>query len=301
MNVQKNIKLYSHAKINLFFNIVSKRQDSYHNIESVMQTIGLRDDVMIKNTNKSILIKCNNSSIPLDHRNTAYQAADLMVQRFHLKEGYEIEITKRIPHGAGLAGGSSNAAAVILGIKSMNNLDISNEELLDLGKSIGADVPYCMMGGTCLAHGIGEQLTRLKDFSWNHILLVKPEFSIDTKDIYSLVNKEMYNRYNIDNILEKINQDNHLEAIKACRNLLEDIAMEIYPEIKSIKNKILKTGGINAQMTGSGSAVIGFYPDEMTLNRSAAYFRQIYGEVHTTKTTREGIENGEKAGYNQHQ
>ncbi|MDP3386455.1 MAG: 4-(cytidine 5'-diphospho)-2-C-methyl-D-erythritol kinase [Eubacteriales bacterium] len=297
MNIQNNRKLYSFAKINLFFNIVSKRQDNYHLIESVMQTINLKDEILIKNTNKGIIIKCDDSSIPVDNRNTAYRAAELMINRYHLDGGYDIDIKKRIPQGAGLAGGSGNAAAVILGIRDLNNLSIPDEELVDLGKAIGADVPYCIFGGTQLAQGIGEKLTRLADFSWDHILVVKPAFSIATKDIYDLATLDMYNRYDINSIIEKINEGKDYEIILACKNVLEDIAVEIYPEIKSIKDKILKTGAINAQMTGTGSAVIGFYPDSLTLDKAADYFRQKYEEIHITKTTREGIGNGEKARY----
>jgi 4-diphosphocytidyl-2-C-methyl-D-erythritol kinase len=297
MNIQKSQKLYSYAKINLFFNIVSKRQDNYHQIESVMQTIDLRDEILIKNTNKSIIIKCDDSSIPIDCRNTAYQAAELMISRYHLNGGYDIEIKKRIPQGAGLAGGSGNAAAVILGIRDLNNLSISDEDLVDLGKAIGADVPYCIFGGTQLTQGIGEKLTRLGDFSWNHILVVKPEFSIATKDIYDLVDNKMFNRYDINILIDKLNKGKNDEVIMECKNVLEDIAIEIYPEIKSIKDEILKTGGISAQMTGTGSAVIGFYPDRLTLDKAAACFRDKYEEIYITKTTREGIENGEKARY----
>ncbi|HBH13729.1 MAG: 4-diphosphocytidyl-2-C-methyl-D-erythritol kinase [Clostridiales bacterium 38_11] len=295
MNIQKSQKLYSFAKINLFFNIVSKRQDNYHQIETIMQTIDLKDEIMIKNTNKSIIIKCNNSSIPLDNRNTVYRAAELMINRYHLDEGYEIEIKKGIPQGAGLAGGSGNAAAVILGIRDLKGLNISDEELVDLGKAIGADVPFCIFGGTCLAQGAGEKLTRLKDFYWQNILVVKPQFGIATKDIYGLITPEMFNRYDINILIDKINEGKDDEVILECKSALEDIVIEIYPEIKSIKNHILKTGGISAQMTGTGSAVIGFYPDSLTLNQAATYFRQQYKEIYITRTTREGIENGEKA------
>lgn len=298
MKIQKSLKLYSFAKINLFFNIVSKRQDNYHLIESIMQTIDLKDEIVIKNTNKGIIIMCDDSSIPLDNRNTAYLAAELMIDRYHLDGGYEIDIKKRIPQGAGLAGGSGNAAAVILGIRDMNGLKISDEELVDLGKTIGADVPYCIFGGTFLAKGIGEQLIRLKNFYWQYVLVVKPAFSIATKDIYDLATQEMYNRYDMTVLLGKIDESKDNEVVLACKNVLEDIAIEIYPEIKLIKNKILETGGINAQMTGTGSAVIGFYPDKTTLDQAATYFRQKYEQVYITKTTREGIKNGEKTGYN---
>ena len=297
MNIQKSQKFYSYAKINLFFNIVSKRQDNYHQIESVMQTIDLRDEILIKNTSKGIIIKCDDSSIPLDNRNTAYRAAELMINRYRLDEGYEIDIKKRIPQGAGLAGGSGNAAAVILGIRDLNNLSIPDEELVDLGKVIGADVPYCIFGGTQFAQGIGEKLTRLGDFNWDHILIVKPAFSIKTKDIYDLVIQKMFNRYDINILIEKLNKGKNDEVIPECKNVLEDIAIEIYPEIKTIKTKIMEMGGLNSQMTGTGSAVIGFYPDRLTLDKAAACLRDKYEEIYITKTTREGIENGEKARY----
>lgn len=148
-----------------------------------------------------------------------------------------------------------------------------------------------------MAQGIGEKLTRLRDFSWNHILVVKPAFSIKTKDIYELVTQKMFNRYDINILIDKLNKGKNDEVILECKNVLEDIAIEIYPEIKTIKTKILEMGGFSSQMTGTGSAVIGFYPDYSSLEKAYDYFKQIHNEIYITKTIREGIRNGEEVGH----
>jgi 4-diphosphocytidyl-2-C-methyl-D-erythritol kinase len=286
----KNTKLYSYAKINLFLNIVSKRQNGYHDIQSVMQTINIRDEIKIKNTGKGIIISCNDETIPVDSMNTAWKAANLIMGKYGLIGGVSIDIKKTIPSGAGLAGGSGNAAAVIIGMNHMFNLQMTDDEMVEIAVKIGADVPYCLVGGTCLAEGIGEELERINDFTWDNILIVKPEISVSTASIYGKVEKHMYNRYDMEEIVKRISGMEYEEALSFTGNILEDIVEEIHPEIKDIKKEMKSFNAILSMMTGSGSAVVGFFNNEDDLDRCAEDLKKRYDKIYKTNTVRKGVE-----------
>ena len=286
----KNTKLYSYAKITLFLNIVSKRQNGYHDIQSVMQTINIRDEIKIKNTGKGIIISCNDETIPVDSMNTAWKAANLIMGKYGLIGGVSIDIKKTIPSGAGLAGGSGNAAAVIIGMNHMFNLQMTDDEMVEIAVKIGADVPYCLVGGTCLAEGIGEELERINDFTWDNILIVKPEISVSTASIYGKVEKHMYNRYDMEEIVKRISGMEYEEALSFTGNILEDIVEEIHPEIKDIKKEMKSFNAILSMMTGSGSAVVGFFNNEDDLDRCAEDLKKRYDKIYKTNTVRKGVE-----------
>jgi 4-diphosphocytidyl-2-C-methyl-D-erythritol kinase len=291
----KSTKLNSFAKINLFLNIVSKRPDGYHEIQSIMQTIGIKDEIEINYAKKSIKITCTDKTVPTDFTNTAYKAAEIIIREHNLDCGVEISINKAIPHGAGLAGGSGNAAAVIIGMNNMFGLSMNRDDLIKTASKIGADVPYCLFGGTYLSEGIGDKLKKINDFKWDYILVVKPDFAIATKDIYALVKPHMYNRYDIEKPLEKISLLQFADALKESNNILEDIAIDIFPEIGKIKYDMNSMGAVQSIMTGSGSAVVGFFNDYSGANACAKYMKEKYKEVYITNTVKEGIRNGEEA------
>ncbi|MBN2286757.1 MAG: 4-(cytidine 5'-diphospho)-2-C-methyl-D-erythritol kinase [Tissierellales bacterium] len=286
------IGLYSHAKINLFFNIVSKRRDGYHQIQSIMQTVDISDELFIKYSEKGINITCDNPSIPLGSANIAYKAAEVMMNRYHINQGIEIHIKKNIPQGAGLAGGSGNAAAVILGIDRMFHLELSREELIDIGKRIGADVPYCILGGTCLAEGIGEELKPIRPFRWEHILIVKPDFSISTEALYKQVLPDMYERYDIRAALNDFSCSEMTGLLNTSKSVLEDLAVGLFPEIGDIKRRMMSFGAVHAIMTGSGSAVIGFFQNYDQMYQCGEYFKTYYRDVFQTNTVEEGVTYG---------
>lgn len=285
----KNTKLYSYAKINLFLNIVSKRQNGYHDIQSVMQTVNIKDEIIIKYAEKGIKISCDDEAIPLDSSNTVWKAASMIMEKYGLEKGVSIDIRKTIPSGAGLAGGSGNAAAVILGMNDMFDLSMTDDEMAEIAVKIGADVPYCLVGGTCIAEGIGEELERINDFCWDNILIVKPEISISTASVYGKVEKHMYNRYDMGEIVRKISEMDYQEALFSTGNILEDIVEEIHPEIKDIKNEMKSFNALLSMMTGSGSAVVGFFNNELDMDKCAEAFKNRYDKIFKTNTVRKGV------------
>ena len=290
MEKVKNTKLYSYAKINLFLNIVSKRQNGYHDIQSVMQTVNIKDIIEIKYTDKGISISCDDESIPVDSSNSVWKAASIIMERYGIEGGVSIDIKKTIPSGAGLAGGSGNAAAVIIGMNNLFTLEMTDDEMAEIAVKIGADVPYCLIGGTCIAEGIGEVLKRINDFTWDNILIVKPEISISTAGVYGKVEKQMYNRYEMSGIVKKISEMEFEKALSFTGNILEDVVEEIHPEIRDIKNEMKSFNALLSMMTGSGSAVVGFFKNEKDLERCAEALEKKYDKIYKTNTVRKGVE-----------
>ena len=289
------LELKSYAKINLLLNIVSKRQDGYHILETVMQNVDIYDEVKIKKTEREIKIHSDSVALPKDHRNIAYQAADKMIKRYGLKEGCYIDIKKNIPQGAGLAGGSSNGAAVLIGMNHLWQLGLNLNELRTLGQEIGADIPFCLTGGTCLAEGIGEIVTPVPPFEWRNLLIVQPELELSTKEMYSLITSEHMNRYPMQALLKSLNDKAYLRVIRQSENIFEKIACDRYPQISKLKQEMLESGAIKSLMTGSGSAVVGFYKNEQELQIAFDFFKRNYLKTYKTKTINRGVSYGEKA------
>lgn len=285
------IKLNSYGKINLFLDIEGKLDNGYHLIKTVMQSIDLHDELYIEEIfGNKIYLECNLKYIPTDRRNTCYKAAELIKNKYKINKGVKIAINKKIPVGAGLAGGSSNSAAVIIGLNKLWELNMSMEEMLDIGLEIGADVPFCILGGTYLAQGIGEKLRKLNDFKWNNILLVKPQFSMSTAFVYKNLSSQNHNLYKIDNLLYHINNNNYQSAAALSANTLEKVVVKYHPEINLIKNSMIKCNAISSSMTGSGSAVFGLFPDKQSLNKAFQTLIKKYPQTFKTKTINKGID-----------
>jgi 4-diphosphocytidyl-2-C-methyl-D-erythritol kinase len=285
------MKLYSYGKINLFLDIEGKLQNGYHIIKSVMQSINLYDEITIKELqNNKIVIECNDLSIPTDSRNTCYKAATIIKKRYNIPNGISISIYKNIPSEAGLAGGSSNSAAVIKGLNKLWNLNMTESDMLEIGLQIGADVPFCILGGTYMAEGMGEKLTKLDDFIWKDILLVKPEFSMSTAFVYKNLNLKDYNSYKNNNIKSYIEQHKYIDTALSVENTLEKVVVNLHPEINSIKSTMLKNNAISSVMTGSGSVVFGLFPDTQSINNAYNDFKNTYTHIYKTKTINKGID-----------
>lgn len=283
------IKINSYGKINLFLDIEGKMPNNYHLIKTVMQSIDLHDEIYIKNNDKNeIVIECNISNIPLNEKNTCYKAASLIKEIYHIDSGVIIKINKTIPSEAGLAGGSSNSAAVIRGLNKLWNLNMSKDEMLQIGLKIGADVPFCLTGGTYLAEGIGEKLTKLNDFVWDDILIVKPEFSMSTAFVYNNLSPDYYNSYKNNNIINYINLGKFNLAANSTCNTLEKVVEKIHPELNSIKELMLDNKAVSSLMTGSGSAVFGLFKDKDSLNIAYEKIASVYPQTFKTKTNTEG-------------
>lgn len=282
--MSKGIKLNSHAKINLFLDVLNKRPDGYHNIKSVMQEIDLHDEVQIIENQSGIIISCDNYNVPLDEKNTCYKAAKLIKEKFNINLGVNILIKKIIPTEAGLAGGSGNAAAVIKGLNNLWNLGMTIDEMKEIGIKVGADVPFCLTGGTCLCEGVGDKITELKPFKWDNIIIIKPDFSISTPLAYKNVTDKEYNYYKSNKILDFINNNDYYNTCLSIANTLEIAAIKLQPQVILIKEDLINSGAISSLMTGSGSSVYGFYNDNTSMLAAYAKLSKKYSKIFTTKT-----------------
>lgn len=256
----------SYGKINLGLDILYKRKDGYHELKTIMQQISLKDIITIKEIEEGIVIESNSSQIPLDSTNLVYKVWDKLRGLAINPKGIHIMIHKEIPVAAGLAGGSTNAASVLKGLNKFWNLGLSEEDLRIIGKDLGADIPYCIMGGTALAEGIGEKLTKLNDFSGKHILLINPGIGISTEDVYSKLNLENVKRMDIEKIIESIENDDLESLAKNMTNGMEKVVIDENPIIGEIKEDILGCGALGALMSGSGPTVFGLFDDETKLD-----------------------------------
>lgn len=286
------LELKSLAKINLGLDVLGKRDNGYHDVRMVMQTIYLYDDVILEKTKeKGIHVETNLFFLPVDENNIAYKAAKLLIDEFHIEEGISIRLNKFIPVAAGMAGGSSNAAAVLFGMNKMFELGLSRQELMDRGVKLGADVPYCIMRGTVLAEGIGEELTELPPMPKCHILIAKPTVNVSTKTVYEKFDSLKNVKHpDIDGILEGLKDQDLYKIASSLGNVLEDVTANEYPVISQIKEKMIEEGALNALMSGSGPTVFGIFDDKKKAKEAQLKLkeknlaRQIYlTSVHNTK------------------
>lgn len=259
-----NISLKALAKINLGLDVVRRREDGYHEVRMIMQTIHLYDKLDIQKTKEEgITIASNLSYVPTNENNLVYKAGKLLMDEFDIKEGVSVDLQKRIPVAAGMAGGSSDAAAMLYGMNELFGLGLSRQQLMDRGVKIGADVPYCLMRGTALAEGIGEKLTSLPPMVKCPVLIAKPQISVSTKFVYEnlKLNEETVHP-DIDQLVTDI-ENKDLHAIAGhMGNVLESVTIPEYPIIAEIKEQMLQSGAINSMMSGSGPTVFGLFEDE---------------------------------------
>ncbi len=256
----KEIVLNSYAKINLSLDILYKRDDGYHEIESVMQEIDLSDKLTFKLQEKDITIKTDNPQVPIDFHNLVYKVWEKMKLYTGLERGIHIEIEKNIPVAAGLAGGSSNAAATFKAINELWELGLSNEKLMEIAKSIGADIPFCIMGGTALARGIGDRLEPLRPFKGKNVLLCNPGIHISTAHAYSILDLNS-NRLDTASLVKAIEKGDIVEVSKNLANKMEEAIIIEHPIIKTIKDIMISGGALGSLMSGSGSTVFGIFED----------------------------------------
>ena len=260
----REIRLKAHAKINLGLDVLRKREDGYHDLKMIMQTIGLHDRIYMKKTRTSgIRVKTNLGFLPADAGNLVYQAAQLLMEEFGLEEGVFIDLEKHIPVAAGLAGGSADAAAVLVGMNRIFSLGLDEAQLMDRGVHIGADVPYCVMRGTALAEGIGEKLTRLPKPAFCTVLLAKPPIHVSTKFVYSNLNLNEHTVHpDIDGQIRALQEGNLADLAKKMGNVLETVTIPAYPVIAQMKEMMMDGGAAGAMMSGSGPTVFGLFEDE---------------------------------------
>ncbi len=254
------MKIKACAKINLTLDVTGKREDGYHLLDTVMHTVSLFDQVeLIRKATPGILLKCSESYLPSDRRNTAYRAAQLFLARCGLeKEGVSLFIEKRIPSRAGLGGGSADAAAVLKGLNLLFDTKLSLESLAELGGEIGADVPFCVMGGAKRCRGVGEKLTAVPSLPRCSILICKPPAGMSTPRAYALIDQyPLSGRRFTPKMVEALNGGSLPEISRTLGNRFDEV-MKL-SKVREIKKIMLSAGALGAMMTGSGSAVYGIF------------------------------------------
>ena len=252
------------AKINLGLDVLRRRENGYHDVKMIMQTVNIYDTLEFeKREDSQIIIKVDAMELPTDENNLIYKATKLLFENRDVKEGVEITLTKRIPIAAGMAGGSTDAAATLVGINRLFDLGFSMEELKEVGVKIGADVPYCIEGGTALSEGIGEILTKLPDAPDCYVVVAKPEISVSTKYVYeNLHANELKYHPDIDGMVEAIHNRDLDGVCKRMENVLETVTETKYPVISQLKQMLLEAGAENSLMSGSGPTVFAIFKEE---------------------------------------
>lgn len=285
----KHLSLKAYGKINLGLDVLRRRDDGYHEVRMIMQTVGIYDriDLIYKET-PGITVETNLYYLPDNENNLVYKAAKLLMDEFHVQKGVHIRLRKYIPVAAGMAGGSSDAAAVLFGVNKMFSLGLTTEQLMDRGVKIGADVPYCVMRGTALSEGIGEILTPLPVPPQCQVLIAKPGISVSTKFVYENLHANELRpeqHPDIDGMMEAIKQKDLYGIAERFGNVLENVTIPAYPVIQEIKDLMLEQGAIGALMSGSGPTVFGLFTnpkaaakahEEMRFGAGAELAKQVY-------------------------
>ena len=257
------IQLKALAKINLGLDVLRRREDGYHEVKMIMQTIGLHDDLEIRKTKTpGIQVKTNLYYLPTNENNLVYKAAKLLMDEFQIQDGVSIQLKKRIPVAAGMAGGSSDGAAVLWGINQMYGLGLSMQALMERGVRLGADVPYCIQRGTALAEGIGEKLSVLPPMPKCTILIAKPGISVSTKFVYENLHAndlKPEQHPDVDSMIEAMRQKDLGLLCSRMGNVLETVTILAYPVINEIKRTMMDNGAIGSMMSGSGPTVFGIF------------------------------------------
>ena len=277
------IQMKALAKVNLGLDVIRRREDGYHEVKMIMQTVRLYDRIILEKTQKGISMETNLSFLPVNEQNIAYRAAKMLMDEFHIQSGLHIKIDKHIPVAAGMAGGSTDGAAVLYGVNKIFELGLTKRQLMERGVKLGADVPYCIMRGTVLSEGIGEILTPVSSLPDCHILIAKPPVSVSTKHVYENLKLDKIEKHpDIDGMIEALRMEDLHGVTQRMENVLETVTIPEHPEIQQIKDLMIKDGALNALMSGSGPTVFGIFDDRekgmraRDLLRKSSLARQTY-------------------------
>ncbi|MCM1542530.1 MAG: 4-(cytidine 5'-diphospho)-2-C-methyl-D-erythritol kinase [Blautia sp.] len=258
-------QIKAYGKINLGLDVVGKLPNGYHEVKMVMQTVRIYDELTFEKTEGGIEITTDSAELPTDENNLIYKAAKLMKEKYHIQEGIRIHLQKNIPIAAGMAGGSTDAAAAMKGICRLFGMDVSLLELMELGVDIGADVPYCVIGGTALAEGIGEKLTPLELAPECYVVVAKPDINVSTKYVYEHLDLEKIEKHpDIDGMVEAIGMGSLQGILDRMENVLETVTIPAYPVIDELKQRMKELGAVNSLMSGSGPTVFGIFLERRT-------------------------------------
>lgn len=282
-DTMEKIERLSYGKINLALDILYKREDGYHEINTIMQEIDLADKLIFSHLDKGIIIESENKSMPLGPENLVYKAWDILRKVSGVDKGIHIKIEKNIPISAGLAGGSSNCATTLKVLNKLWDLRLTQQELMEIGKDLGADIPFCIMGGTAKAQGIGEKLTRITPFKDKHILIGNPGVEISSQYAYSKLNFKK-KRIDIDSIISCM-KDNNLKCVgKYIDNIMEEPIIAENPIVSTIKDSMKKNGALGSLMSGSGPTVFGLFDDYEKILQAKKQLQKHINIVHICKT-----------------
>ncbi|HZJ58372.1 MAG TPA: 4-(cytidine 5'-diphospho)-2-C-methyl-D-erythritol kinase [Clostridia bacterium] len=279
-----------HAKINLTLDVVGKRADGYHDVEMVMQSVNLWDEIVIRVTDGKIELDSNVKGLPKDERNIAWRATELLKAEFGIPQGAGIFIRKNIPIAAGMGGGSADCAGVLLGLNRLWNLNLGDGALKTLGKRLGADVPFCITGGTALAEGIGDILTPIASGTSIWLVIVRPDLRVSTGEVYG--------RLDLDYVEKRPNNKAMIEHLIAGRvsgvaenlvNVLEGVTIPMHPQIAEIKSRLVDEGALGSLMSGSGPTVYGVFKDQSSARRAAKKMEKEYRHTYVAETVQNGV------------
>ena len=280
------VSLKAYGKINIGLDVTGRRPDGYHLVRMIMQTVDVCDVVTVENagtrpenTGKGkpghISISCSKENVPSGEGNIAYRAAEKVMKLCNIGSDVKIDIEKNIPMAAGMAGGSTDAAAVIKGLNELFSLNLSAEKMDEIALSLGADVPFTLRHGTFLSEGIGEVLTELPGVPECSLLVVNPGFEVSTKEIYSALDREeSLSHPDIDALISRIEAADLTGMAKAMGNILADVCEKMHPEITALREKMVQMGALGSMMTGSGPTVFGIFADAAEAEKAGAYFTE---------------------------
>lgn len=274
--MEDNLQLKAYAKINLGLDVVRKREDGYHEVRMIMQTVKLFDKLTFHLLKEDVIrIKTNLGFLPVDENNLVYKAVRILKDTYHVEKGMEIDLFKCIPVAAGMAGGSTDCAAALVGASRLFGLHLSRQKLMELGVKLGADVPYCVLRGTALSEGIGEVLTPLPAIPDCYILIAKPPISVSTKFVYEHLDANGLKKHpDIDGMIAAIKEGNLKGITERMENVLESVTIPEYPVIQEIKTCMNENGAENSLMSGSGPTVFGIFKTKADAERSRDRIRE---------------------------
>lgn len=272
----QELVLKAYGKINLGLDVVRRLENGYHEVRMIMQSVELADIVTVKRLSEDkIVIGTDKEDLSCDERNLAYKAAKLMKESYAVSDGVEIFLEKHIPMAAGMAGGSADCAAVLKGMNELFGLGLSLKELQEIGVKLGADVPYCLMGGCALSEGIGEVLTPLKDAPFCVVLLAKPDIDVSTKYVYENLKLDVLKRHpDIDGMMQDIEEGNLEKLCDKLENVLESVTGREYPVIGEIEKIMKDAGALAGIMSGSGPTVFGIFRETKAAEDAMAGIRE---------------------------
>ncbi len=287
----KSLVIKAPAKINLSLDVINRRPDGYHDVKMVMQTISLHDRLILDTIDDpAIIITCNCRWVPTDATNVAYKAAALFRDEFNIKAGVKINIDKRIPVAAGLAGGSTDAAAVLKGMRTIFCPGIPDSELMSIGKRVGADVPYCIKGGTMLATGIGEILMPLPALPPVYVVLVKPRVGVSTAWVYKNLKLDSLTEHPDTTLIIEAIENKNISALAAnMKNVLETVTIQKHSVIKKIKDTLIRLGAVGSMMSGSGPTVFGIFTEHSVAEQAYSAVKESRWECYMTETVGEEL------------